>query len=355
MRILITGICGFAGNILARSLREQLSGAKILGLDNLIRPGSELNRAALAREGIPFHHADIRCASDLDALPSVDWVIDAAANASVLAGLEGRAGSRQLVEHNLNGTINLLEYCKRHRAGFILLSTSRVYSIAPLVALKMKVVDRAFQPVPVQDWPTGCSSSGITESFSTLPPVSLYGSTKIASELLAMEYGATFDFPVRINRCGVLAGGEQFGRPDQGIFSFWVHSYLQRQPLKYIGFEGLGHQVRDCFHPRDLAPLLVRQIMDGGPSPETPLNVGGGLANSMSLRQLSAWCAARFGMHEIGSDPEPRPFDIPWMVMDNRAALKRWGWQPKTSLETILNEIAAHAEQHSDWLEISVG
>ena len=36
-----------------------------------------------------------------------------------------------MIEHNLIGTINLLEYCKRAGAGFIMLSTSRVYSRAP--------------------------------------------------------------------------------------------------------------------------------------------------------------------------------------------------------------------------------
>jgi CDP-paratose 2-epimerase len=43
---------------------------------------------------------------------------------------------------------------------------------------------------------------------------------------------------VHINRCGVLAGAGQFGKADQGIFSFWIHSYRARRPMKYIGFEG---------------------------------------------------------------------------------------------------------------------
>src|SRR5437773_6885629 len=125
MKILITGICGFVGQTLCRALQEQCDGLEIIGLDNLVRPGSERNRAGLAKCGIKFHHGDIRNASDLEMLPRVDWVIDAAANASVLAGVDGQTASRQLVEHNLGGTVNLLEHCKRHQAGFILLSTSR--------------------------------------------------------------------------------------------------------------------------------------------------------------------------------------------------------------------------------------
>ena len=61
-----------------------------------------------------------KAVSDLEPLPGVDWVIDAAANPSVLAGVDGRTSSRQLVEHNLGGTVNLLEFCKLHRAGFTL-------------------------------------------------------------------------------------------------------------------------------------------------------------------------------------------------------------------------------------------
>ncbi len=137
MRILISGLCGFVGSTIARRLREVLPAADVFGFDNFSRPGSEQNRLVLRGEGIAVRHADLRCASDIEALPEADWVIDAAANPSVLAGVDGRTSSRQLVEHNLGGTVNLLEYCKAHRAGFILLSTSRVYSIKPLAELKV--------------------------------------------------------------------------------------------------------------------------------------------------------------------------------------------------------------------------
>jgi len=98
---------------------------EIIGLDNLSRPGSELNRQTWKRQGVRFVHGDIRLASDLEGLPAVDWVVDAAANPSVLAGVGDQTSSRQLLEHNLLGTINLLEFCKRAAAGLLMLSTSR--------------------------------------------------------------------------------------------------------------------------------------------------------------------------------------------------------------------------------------
>ena len=353
MKILITGICGFVGSTLAKSWLAAVPGLTVLGLDNFIRQGSEQNRAELQKLGVKVYHADIRAASDFETLPAVDWVIDAAANPSVLAGIDGLTSSRQLVEHNLQGTVNLLEYCKRHGAGFILLSTSRVYSIKPLAQLPVSAQGEAFRLPKGASLPAGVSPAGVSELFSTAPPVSLYGSTKLTSELLALEYGETFGFPVWINRCGVLAGAGQFGRADQGIFSYWINAYLRRRPLRYIGFGGTGHQVRDCLHPRDLIPLLQKQTAAPQGQPVRLVNLGGGASHAMSLAELSAWCSGRFGAHAVASEPAMRRFDIPWLVMDSTLAGSAWGWQPQTSLEQILEEIALHAEQHPGWLELS--
>src|SRR5271156_4461197 len=140
MNLLVTGICGFVGSTVACALQDQrgAGGAPtVFGVDNFSRPGSESNRHELKRRGIKLFHGDLRVASDLDALPKFDWVIDAAANPSVLAGVDGKTSSRQILDHNLASTVNVLELCKRHKAGFILLSTSRVYSIPALAGLPM--------------------------------------------------------------------------------------------------------------------------------------------------------------------------------------------------------------------------
>lgn len=353
MKLLITGICGFVGSTLAKSWLEAVPGLTVYGLDNFIRPGSEHNRTSLTRLGIKLFYGDIRSGSDFDALPHVDWVIDAAANPSVLAGIDGVTSSRQLIEHNLLGTVNILEYCKRHNAGFILLSTSRVYNIQSLSEVKVESVGDAFHLCPDQSLPPGLSADGVSEAFSTASPVSLYGSTKLASEILALEYGETFNFPVWINRCGVLAGASQFGRADQGIFAYWINSWVRRQPLAYIGFGGNGLQVRDCLHPRDLVSLLRKQTVPGATAPTRLVNLGGGKKNAMSLAELSRWCLDRFGTHMVAAHPEIRRFDIPWLVMDASLARDLWKWEPQTPLDAILEEIALHAEQHPSWLELS--
>ncbi len=353
MKILLSGICGFAGSTVAHGLLDHDSSLEIIGLDNLSRSGSHLNIEPLRQRGVKLLHADLRSPSDLESIAAVDWIIDAAANPSVLAGVDGTTSSRQLIEHNLYGTVNLLELARKHRSGFILLSTSRVYSVRSLANIPVVAREDGFEPEPGVDLPEGASARGITESFSTTPPLSLYGSSKLASECLALEYGETFEFPVWINRCGVLAGAGQFGRGDQGIFSFWINAYLRRAPLRYIGFDGAGHQTRDCLHPRDLLPVLQKQMATVEAAQPRIVNFGGGKDNSMSLAQLSKWCAKRFGPHLVASDAEPRPFDVPWLVMDSRLAEETWGWRPKMALEAILEEIAKHAEAHPNWLEVS--
>ena len=218
----------------------------------------------------------------------------------------------------------------------------------------MVVRNDAFHPDDTVPLPAGLTSAGVAENFSTSAPVSLYGASKIASETLALEYGATFGFPVWINRCGVLAGAGQFGRADQGIFAYWLNAHLCRQPLHYIGFDGLGHQVRDCLHPRDLLPLIRKQFAEPAVTAKPRvINVAGGMPSSMSLRQLTDWCDVRFGPHPVASDPRPRAFDLPWVVLDSRRAMETWEWQPQSTVATILDEIARHAAANPDWLRIS--
>ena len=361
---------------MARELAKE--GNEVCGLDNFLRDGSRGNVEPLKKLGIRVEEGDIRNEADLAKMPKADWVLGCAAEPSVLAGVSGGMGSYELMDHNLIGTIRVLELCKKIQAGLILLSTSRVYSVAGLSSLKVEAEDGAFRlglrlrlRLSKREQ-TGISEKGISESFSTEPPLSLYGASKRCAEVLAMEYGDAFGFPVWINRCGVLAGKGQFGKADQGIFSFWIRSWKENRPLRYIGFGGRGEQVRDCLHPKDLVPVLKKQMNtsvnvkvnvkeDGKAGGERGqagkigigdcglgirgsvdyrvCNFGGGVGNSCSLAQLSEWCEKRFGARKVESDPKPRPYDLPWVVMDSTRAKKMWGFEVRTRLEQIFEEI----------------
>ena len=358
MRILVTGACGFVGSRIVRRLRESLENVELTGLDNLCRAGSERNRATLKELGVKFVHGDVRSTSDFGSLADVDWVIDAAANPSVLAGVDGKSSSRQVIEHNFNGTVNMLEFCRARGAGFILLSTSRVYSIPPLCALPLRTEGSRFALAADKSQPPGVSAHGVDETFSTTPPLSLYGTSKKMSEDLALEYASTFKLPVWINRCGVMAGAGQFGRADQGIVAFWIHSWREGRALKYLGFGGHGHQVRDALHPDDLAELLVKQLRGGSGKPDVPrvLNVSGGSESSFSLAELSAWCANRFGTKvNVVRDGSERPFDIAWLILDDAKARTVWDWKPAITREVLFEEVAKFAEANPQWMNVSAG
>jgi CDP-paratose 2-epimerase len=150
-----------------------------------------------------------------------------------------------------------------------------------------------------------------------------------------------------------LAGAGQFGTPDQGVFSYWIHAHARRRPLRFIGFDGTGKQTRDVFHPRDLTALVDAQIHTDRKSAQRVYCAGGGCANAISLARLTAWCDARFGPHAPGADTRPRRYDIPWVIMDSSDAGRDFGWRIETPMERVFEEIAQHAESHPDWLERS--
>lgn len=339
MKVLITGICGFVGSTIAGELRQYTDNVSVVGIDNLMRSGSETNLEPLRVSGVDARIGDIRKRADLDQFGRVDWVIDAAANASCLAGVDGKSSATELLDHNLFGTIPVLEYCREHQATFTLLSTSRVYSINHLRDLPLRVDNNAFR-FNGDDTIQHVSALGISESFSTVPPLSLYGVSKLCSEQLALEYGHLFEFPVWINRCGVMAGAGQFGNTEQGVFSYWIRSWIAGQPLKYVGFGGHGYQVRDCLNPKDLITLLLAQF-DAPIIGERPqiLNISGGIESAISLAQLSDYCSQHIHPYKPTCDRTERVFDVPWIVLDSSKAKATWNWQPQTTILDTFQEI----------------
>lgn len=350
MKILITGAAGFVGCKLVEYFRRADKSIGLLGIDNLSRKGSEHNVPVLSKLECRFYKGDISRREDVEALPAVDWIIDCAANPSVLAGLEG--GSLDLINNNLTGTFYLLEKCKRDRAGFNLLSTSRVYSISQLNCVPVSIENKSFQIKAKADYPPGFSENGVAENFSTVAPISLYGATKLASEVLALEYHHAFGFPVWINRCGVIAGPGQFGKIDQGIFSYWVYQYVLDRPLSFIGFGGEGFQARDMVHPQDVFQLVEQQMFSPALSSPRIMNIGGGVHNTYSLAQLDAFCKSNIRPEKvISSIVENRGFDIPYYASDYSKANEHWGWKPTISAQKILEQIIAYANDNLDLLK----
>lgn len=336
-RVLVTGGAGFVGSSIAVHLARSRAAATVIAFDNLHRRGSELTLARLADAGVVFVHGDIRLAEDLASAGPFDLLIECSAEPSVHAGYGGDPS--YVIGTNLTGTIHCLEAARRVGAGILLLSTSRVYPIDPLRRLPLVEGPTRLALAAGAQGP-GWSEAGITSDFPLAGHRSLYGATKLASELLLAEYRHMFGLPVIVNRCGVIAGPWQMGRVDQGFVSLWAARHLWGTALTYTGFGGTGLQVRDLLHVADLCELVDRQIDRIEAWSGAVLNVGGGAGSSVSLRELTALCEARTGRAlTVTPVADTAPADIPYYVSDNAQVAALCGWSPRRSVETILDDV----------------
>ena len=352
-RVLVTGGAGFVGSSLALGLRAELPELSVVVLDNLKRRGSELNVQRLRDAGCEFVHGDIRVTEDIEAVGEADLVIECSAEPSVLAGYS--SSPAYLVQTNLMGTVNCLEYARKHGAGMIFLSTSRVYPIETINRLKYSEQPTRFVLESAQDI-TGISPDGIREDFPIAGARSLYGATKLCSELLIAEYASAYGLRAVINRCGVIAGPWQMGKVDQGVVVLWVARHIFGGALSYIGYGGTGKQVRDVLHIDDLLDLILREIYRLDDFKGMTFNAGGGLDSSASLCELTAICEKVTGKQiPIGNEPKERPGDLRWYVTDNQFVTEHTGWAPARNAQKVVEDVAVWIDANADLLRPLLG
>lgn len=352
-KILITGGAGFVGSNLALRLKLTHPGASVLAFDNLKRRGSELSLERLRKQGVDFAHGDVRVKSDLFDLGDFDLILDCAAEPSVLAGVNG--SPEYVIQTNLSGTINCLELARTSGAKVLFLSTSRVYPVRAINGLNYTEEETRFRLSKDQKVP-GASARGIAEDFPLAGARSLYGATKLCSELLLHEYIDAYKIKGIINRCGVLTGPWQMGKVDQGVVVLWVAKHIYGNQLSYIGFGGAGKQVRDILHIEDLFNLVSLQLDRFDSFSGETFNVGGGDAVSLSLQELTQLCQKATGRTiPIQSSREDRPNDIISYVTDHSKVTAATGWTPKIGCEMIIEEIATWIRDHKNVLEPILG
>ena len=302
-RILITGGAGFVGANLAIALADRHPDWDIVALDNLHRPGSELNLPRLERAGVEFVRADVR---DREALAAIgharraDRVLGRALGA-------GRDERRHLLSvRDQPGRRLQLPRARppRRRPGRLPLHEPRL----PLPGAQRARAAARGDPLRARarrSSSPGASAAGISERFPLDGPRTLYGATKLAAELLVTEYAANFGLRTVVDRCGVIAGPWQMGRVDQGVFTFWLLHHHFGSPLTYIGYGGTGHQVRDLLHVADLVELVDEQLAEPERWDGFVGNVGGGREISLSLLETTEICRELTG-DEVPIEPSDR-------------------------------------------------
>jgi CDP-paratose 2-epimerase len=354
-RTLITGGAGFVGSNLAVALATRHPYWEVLALDNLYRRGSKLNLPRLQEAGVEFIRGDVRELDELRRLPAIDALVECSAEPSVMSGVDG--DTSYLLHTNLTGAYNCLELARRDGAFFAFLSTSRVYPVAPQAELRLEEAPTRLEIAAEQQVP-GVSPAGISEDFPLAGARTLYGTTKLAAELLIEEYRAAFGLAAVVDRCGVIAGPWQMGKVDQGVFTHWMLAHHFEQPLSYIGFGGEGKQVRDLLHVDDLVDLVERQLLDPDAWDGRTVNVGGGRSCSLSLLETTAICRRLTG-NEVPIAPvaETRAGDVPIYLSDCTKIFSLDQWRPRRDAERVLTDIhewiAADEERIAASLDIN--
>ncbi len=337
--VLVTGGAGFVGSSLALRLKSAFPDAEVCALDNLSRKGSELNVPRLEAAGIAFIRGDVRRAEDFKQFAGTDLIVDCAAEPSVMAGKDG--SPLYALETNLWGTVNALELARTSKAKLLFLSSSRVYPVAELNAIETEETPERFAIAPGQTL-LGVSPQGVSEAFSFGEQRTLYGATKLASEMLIKEYEFLYGTQAIINRCGVIAGPWQFGKADQGVAVLWMAKHVFNQQLSYIGFGGQGKQVRDFLHIDDLCDAIELQSKSFEVFSGHTFNIGGGVEHSASLKELTTLCQKITGnVVDVGSIPETRWGDAKIYISDNSRFSAISGWVPKRSVDETMRDIHA--------------
>lgn len=325
MKILITGGCGFVGSNIAVYLKKKILNVQVDSLDNLSRKGSNLNYIRLKENNIKNFKYNIDDYSKIKKLPKYNLIIDCCAEAAVEVS---KKEVERVFNTNLVGTFNLLKKCAEDKSNLIFLSSSRVYSINLLKTLNFKIkknIKKKFL---------------INNKLSTDGPKSIYGFTKFSSEELIKEYSYLFKIKYIINRCGTISGPWQFGKQEQGLFSFWMKNHIFKTKIKYIGYGGFGNQIRDVLHIDDLCELILLQIKKLKTINNITINVGGGNKSKVSLKELTKICEnITHNRCKISKNPQTSNYDIPYYVSNINKVKKLYKWYPQKKINIIMKDL----------------
>jgi UDP-glucuronate 4-epimerase len=230
--ILVTGAAGFIGFHVARRLAEQ--GRAVVGLDNLnAYYDPKLKQARLDRLATfprfrfeKLDLADRAGMAKLFAAHRFPAVVHLAAQAGVRHSL---VDPHAYADANLTGFLNVLEGCRQSGSGHLLYaSSSSVYGAN--TRMPFRTTDNVDHPL------------------------SLYGATKKANELMAHAYAHLFALPATGLRFFTVYG--PWGRPDMAMWLFTA-AIIEGRPIRLFNH---GQMRRDFTYVDDVVEAVVRLV-----------------------------------------------------------------------------------------------
>lgn len=324
MKLLITGGCGFLGsNLAAHAIAD---GYELAVFDNLHRHGSVENLQWLREKGsFHFVHGDIRNRNDIVRLIE-DFRPDAVFHlAGQVAMTTSIANPTMDFEINVIGTHNLLEAARLYapQATIIYSSTNKVYG-----DLEQYHYDETEKRYTCADRPNGFDESTPLEFHSP------YGCSKGAADQYVLDYARIFGLKTIVFRHSSMYGGRQYATYDQG----WIGWFCQMAVNSGKGIlkepftiSGNGKQVRDVLHADDMTTLYFAALEQSETVRGEVFNVGGGIANSLSLLELFDFLQQVTGTELKYVKLPPRESDQRVFVADISKAANLLGWQPAVS------------------------
>jgi len=350
MRFLIIGGAGFVGGNLAVYFSNL--GHEVLCMDNLSRRGSENNLLRFKKhKNIKFMHGDARNKEDFDRLKfHPDIVLDCSAQTTAIDGYHNPIYD---FTNNTLAVINVLEFCRKHRAGIIFWSSNKAYSAEFVNSIPIEEKNERFIWDSSADAVRGWSHQGFNEEADLNGGNhTIYGVTKNAADLLVQEWSVAYGIPAIVNRCSCLYGPYQFGKVSQGWVVWFALAKKFGIDLKFYGFQ--GKQVRDCLHINDLCDLIDRQSKGIGAHFGSYYNVGGGIENTTSILELSNKLDHMIsGEHASVETEEPRRADQKIYISDISKVSDDFGWSPNVSLDVGLKNIIEWLDEKQEdfsWL-----
>ena len=318
MKVIVTGGCGFVGSNVCEFLKN-LS-FEVVSIDNLSKIYSKLNLKRLSNLNIKNYNIDVSDKSKFIKFNyRSDIIIDCCADPAVESS---RIDILKNINNNLITTYNILEKAKKDNSKLIFISTSRIYPIKD----------------SRQKFNTFLKKKNINffnEDSNIIGPKTIYGFSKLASEMLIKEYNYAFNIDYLINRCGLITGPWQFGKVEQGLVSLWLWKHLNKDNnLYYKGYNGSGNQIRDILFINDLCELVYLQIKKFKKIKNQTFCVGGGIKNSVNLNQLTKICEQiTKNKLKIKHDLDTSIYDMPFYITSLDKVKKYYNWYPKTDLK----------------------